>query len=76
MSFKDLADLLKIYNEIVIDHQRTTLKALAELIELNTGNTKLTPADAFTINFALALQETPSKDNHKDDPYTHIHGIC
>ena len=76
MRLVEIIELIKAYNQIIVDHQRNMIKALAEAIKLNTANIKLSPADAWLINVTLALQEPVSEDNHEDDPSIHIHGIC
>ncbi len=69
-------ELIAIQNRVVIEHQQEMIKMLSEMLEQKTANTKLSPADAWAINFALSLQKPESEDNCKEDPYIHTHGIC
>ena len=75
---KHFIEAIKANNQMIADYQRNVIKALAEAIKLSNANTKLPPADVWTMRVVLALQEPESKDPYpcKDDPYVHVHGIC
>ena len=76
MYLTEIKELLKAYKQ-VMSYQRKVIEILTEAIGLSTANTKLSPSDAFVINFvATVLQEPENKDSYKNDPYVHTHGIC
>ena len=76
MRLTEAIELIKIHNQMVVDYQRNVIKTLAEMIRLNTANTKLSPIDAWVINVALTAHEPIIENHHRDDPYIHVHGIC
>ena len=69
MPLKEMLEIIEAYDRIAA-YQRKVIRAFANIIKPDTPNAKLSPI------VILALEGAISEDNHKDDPYLHVHGIC